>query len=588
MEIHGSEAEKKILADISADEPWALVEKFSEIVRPSATAEERKAIDYLLHRMDTLGIPYTLYEPELYVSLPISAQLDILTENGESIRCKTPSFSASGTIEGEVVYLPSRLAKQVNDFFNNPVAADGIDLTNKIVMTDGISLPKAAKELEDRGAAAQIYINPHPENMHELIITSIWGIPTLENIKNKPRTQVVNINRNTGDRIRRLIDKGTVRCRITTRLDEGWKKAAIPVAEIQGTEAPEKFILLHGHLDSWHYGVTDNATGNAGKLEIARVFQQHRDRLKRSLRVAWWSGHSHGRYAGSTWYADVKGLDLERNCIAQVNMDSPGVKWATRYDEMMWTAEVNDVCTTAISEASGITPNRLRPMRAGDYSFNNIGITSFYMLSSNIPEEVKKEKGFYAVGGSGGNSDAWHNEHDVLEFADPDTLVRDIKIYAATIWRILNATVYPFDFVRAVDESEPIVKSYQEAAAGRFDLQPVLDKLNDLRRELSEFNAVAEKVSDAGDVAKAQAVNEALLRLGRILIPVAYARRECFEHDPAVEVPPFPEIAPAAEFSKYPPDSDESKFLQNQLLRGGNKVLHRLESAREVIRPFIV
>jgi N-acetylated-alpha-linked acidic dipeptidase len=586
MEIHGSELEKKMLDNISAEEPWALVEKFSSIERPSATPKERKAIDYLLGRMDALGIPYTLYEPELYVSLPISAELEILTENGESIRCKTPSFSASGTIEGEVVYLPSSLAKQVNDFFNNPVEAAGIDLTNKIVMTDGISLPKASKELEDRGAAAQIYINPHPENMHELIITSIWGIPTLENIKDKPRTQVININRNTGDRIRHLLEKETVRCRITTRLDEGWKKAAIPVAEINGTETPEKFILLHGHLDSWHYGVTDNATGNAGKLEIARVFHQNRDRLKRSLRVAWWSGHSHGRYAGSTWYADFKGLDLEKNCIAQVNMDSPGVKWASRYDEMMWTAEVNDVCITAISETSGITPNRLRPMRAGDYSFNNIGITSFYMLSSNIPKDVKQEKGFYAVGGSGGNSDAWHNENDVLEFADPDTLVRDIKIYAATILRILNATVYPFDFARTIDESEAIVKSYQEAAEGRFDLQPVLDKLTTLRNELSEFNSVAEKTSDAGDARQAQAVNDALLRLGRILVSAGYAKKECFEHDPAVEVPPFPEIAPAAEFSKYPLDSDESKFLQNQLLRGRNKVLHRLECAREVVKPF--
>jgi len=513
--------------------------------------------------------------------------LEILTETGEIIRCKTPSFSASGAFEGEVVYLPSNLAKQVNDFFNNPVEAAGIDLTSKIVMTDGISLPKASKELEDRGAAAQIYINPHPENMHELIITSIWGTPTLENIKDKPRTQVVNINRNTGERIKRLLEKGTVRCRITTRLDEGWKKAAIPVAKIKGAETPEKFILLHGHLDSWHYGVTDNATGNAGKLEIARVFHQNRDRLKRSLRIAWWSGHSHGRYAGSTWYADFKGLDLEKNCIAQVNMDSPGVKWASQYDEMMWTAEVNDVCTTAIKDASGITPKRLRPMRAGDYSFNNIGITSFYMLSSNIPKEVKLEKGFHAVGGSGGNSDAWHNENDVLEFADPDTLVRDIKIYAATIWRILNANAYPFDFVRSIDESEAIVKSYQEAAAGRFDLQPVLDKLTELRNELSEFNSAVKKTSDAGDAHQAQAVNDTLLRLGRILITTGYAKKECFEHDPAVEVPPFAEVAPAVEFSKYQPESDESRFLQNQLLRGRNKVLHRLECAREVIRPFI-
>ena len=86
MEIHGSEAEKKLLDDINATEPWALVEAFSSVVRLSATPEERKAIDYLLSRMDALEIPYTLYEPELYVSLPVSAELEILTENGEKRR----------------------------------------------------------------------------------------------------------------------------------------------------------------------------------------------------------------------------------------------------------------------------------------------------------------------------------------------------------------------------------------------------------------------------------------------------------------------------------------------------------------------
>ena len=184
-------------------------------------------------------------------------------------------------------------------------------------------------------------------------------------------------------------------------------------------------------------------------------------------------------------------------------MDSPGVKWADKYDEMMWTAEVNDLCTAAITDASGIVPKRLRPMRAGDYSFNNIGITSFYMLSSNIPAEVKSEKGYYAVGGSGGNSAAWHNEADVLEYADPDILVRDIKIYAASILRTLNATVYPFDFVPAVDESIDIVKEYQDAAGDGFDLGPVLEELAALKEDVRRFNAAAEKVAETGDIKKA-------------------------------------------------------------------------------------
>jgi N-acetylated-alpha-linked acidic dipeptidase len=586
MKVTGSELEKTMLDEISAREPWKLVETFSKIVRLSGTADERRAVDYLMGRMEALGIPYSVYEPEIYVSLPVSAKLELPGE--EPVVCKTPSFSASGVLEAEVVYAPAAPAKRVDSFFDNPAAGSDVDVRGKIVMTDGISLPKAAKAFEDRGAVGQIYINPHKETTHELIITSIWGTPTLENIKDKPSTHVINVNTNTGNRVKELLKKGSVRVRIITELEEGWKQAIIPVAEIRGSEEPEKFILLHGHLDSWHYGVTDNATGNAGKLEIARVFNNHKAELKRSLRVAWWSGHSHGRYAGSTWYADFKGLDLEKNCIAQVNMDSPGVKWADRYDEMMWTAEVTDLCTSAITDASGTVPKRLRPMRAGDYSFNNIGITSFYMLSSNIPAEVKAEKGYYAVGGSGGNSAAWHNEEDVLEYADPDVLVRDIKVYAASILRVLNATVYPFDFVRAVDESIEIVKGYQDTAVGGgFDLSPVLDELSGLRQDLAGFNAAANGAAQTGDRNATRAFNETMLRLGRLLIATSYAKREVFEHDPATEVPAFPEIAPAVELAKYAAGSNEQKFLMNQLMRGRNKVMLRLVRAREVVAPFL-
>jgi len=34
--------------------------------------------------------------------------------------------------------------------------------------------------------------------------------------------------------------------------------------------------------------------------------------LRRSVKIAWWPGHSTGRYAGSTWFTDAFALDLDR------------------------------------------------------------------------------------------------------------------------------------------------------------------------------------------------------------------------------------------------------------------------------------
>lgn len=85
---------------------------------------------------------------------------------------------------------------------------------------------------------------------------------------------------------------------------------------------------MSSHYDSWDYGVTDNATGNAAVLELARVLSQKQ--LRRGVKIAWWPAHSNGRYAGSTWYCDEQFEDLDARCVALVNMDSPGCMGAQR------------------------------------------------------------------------------------------------------------------------------------------------------------------------------------------------------------------------------------------------------------------
>ena len=173
-------------------------------------------------------------------------------------------------------------------------------------------------------------------------------------------------------------------------------------------------------------------------LELARVFQQFRQELQRTVRIAWWSGHSHGRYAGSTWYADTYALDLAEQCVAQINCDSPGCRWATVFTDVMWTEEADPLARAVIRDVAGEEAVWARPLRAGDYSFSNLGISGAFMLSSTMPETLRREKGYYAVGGCGGNI-AWHTEDDTLEIAERENLRRDIQLYATAVWRLANA-----------------------------------------------------------------------------------------------------------------------------------------------------
>ena len=239
----------------------------------------------------------------------------------------------------------------------------------------------------------------------------------------------------------------------------------VPVATIRGTEEPDKFVLVHGHYDSWDVGVGDNATGDATMLELARVLWKHRGGLRRSVKLAWWPGHSTGRYAGSTWFTDAFALDLDRNCLAQINCDSPGCRWATSYHETRSFTECAGIAADAIRD---IVPDAViatrRPPQAGDYSFNNIGLPSFFMLSSTMPNALREEKNYYDVSGCGGNI-AWHTENDTLEIADRDILLTDMKIYLLSALRVANAEVLPFDWGATCDEFLQTIASLREGLA---------------------------------------------------------------------------------------------------------------------------
>ena len=68
----------------------------------------------------------------------------------------------------------------------------------------------------------------------------------------------------------------------------------------------------------------DNGSANATMLEAARLSPSAGQNGGAGLRVCFWSGHSHGRYSGSTWYADQNLDELDRRCVAHVNVDFDG------------------------------------------------------------------------------------------------------------------------------------------------------------------------------------------------------------------------------------------------------------------------
>src|SRR6187551_1060358 len=87
--------EQSILEQINLDTAWPVVEQFGEIVRLSGSPEERKAFNILIKHLESWGVPYTLHEPECFISWPMGATLRTLGADGKSYRAKTTSMSIS-------------------------------------------------------------------------------------------------------------------------------------------------------------------------------------------------------------------------------------------------------------------------------------------------------------------------------------------------------------------------------------------------------------------------------------------------------------------------------------------------------------
>ena len=563
--------DNEILNQVNVDVAWELVEEYSKFPRWKPE-DVNNSCKLITDKLEKFGIKHTVYEPSLYLSVPFTASVKL--NDGSVLHAKPPAYSTSceNGVTAELHYVPAHISRDIENLFDktqDKEASTPDKVKGKIIITEGFSFPGKIQDLEKAGAIGVIAINPGVD-IHWGICTSIWGIPEYDGLENKPNIPVVAVNLESGNKLIEL-SKNNEKATIITKLEEGWYTQKIPEVTIEGNSSTNDFILLHGHYDSWDVGVGDNATGDACMLEIARLLNENKSKLNRNIKIVWWPGHSTGRYAGSTWYADNFGINLSRNCIAQINCDSPGCRWADTFNHLSVMTEAEDYVHKVINEITGITPVCERPHRAGDYSFNNIGISSFFMLSSTMPEDLRKEKNYYAVGGCGGNI-AWHTENDIMEIADKNNLERDIKVYAGSVIELSNCKYLPFNWLASTKEFREVLNNYQNKSGKHFDLNPSIKALDNFESKLMKFY---ETISN--ESADPEKTNSIIKKLARILIPLNYARNPRFTHDPAVPIPQIPVLSLCEEFNEIP--ENEHGFVKNQLVRGQNRVIDALDQA---------
>ncbi len=557
------------------------LERFSHLFRDSGTEDEWEAARYIKGRMDEYGIDSEILDFESLISLPGPGELDLLNERGEVVErfhVRTRSFGAQtpdGGVRAELVYVPfERPEAGAMIFSHRAVEADysGLDVSQKIVLTmDGG--PDGIRRAEERGALGHIHIWPSDEPVvHEMIATSVWGTPTPESAKRIPGIPALGLNNADGEKLAAMCQSGPVCVRMVSNVDTRWRSVPLAVANVRpaSDNGNERFLLVGAHIDSWYEGITDNATGDAALIEMARVLNEQKDGLHYGVRFCWWPGHSTGRYSGSTWYVDTHFMDLRQNCLGYLNIDSPGVReteiWDCRYN----MGEIEHITGAVVRQLSGQDPNIRRPLKAGDQSFLGVGLPSlgaFRMLPVDHPDRK-------AVGGCGG-AYWWHSPEDTLDKADPEILADDVRIYVTIVARMCRPELHPYNFIPSAGDFLSQLASYQEASGEHLDL-------SDLLAAAERYRAAAERAARLAPV-DVDAHNATLLKVTRVINPALFTIDGPYEFDPALQLPVLPGLAPARELALLDPESDAYRFLRTSLVRQHNRIHDALAQAAELL-----
>ncbi|MCL4368207.1 MAG: M28 family peptidase [Actinobacteria bacterium] len=543
----------------------ANVQKHTETIfgweRHAGTPAERQAVAYIKEYLDQQGIDAKVEEFDSLISNTVRASVTILAGDRRAVQCITHPFSKSvpAGVTAEAIHPGDKI--------------DEVSVAGKIVIVDDTDAPRNANRLQDRGAAAMI-CHSRGRALQDYIISQVWGTPEPGTVKNLPGIPVVTLDGDAADHLEALMRDGPVQVTVRTELDTGIKPMHFPVADIKGTAGTDEFVLLAGHMDSWYFGAQDNAVGNASLMEVARVLSQHRELLKRNVRIAWWVGHSHGRFAASTWYCDNRWEDLTRNCVGYLNVDQPGFRDAD-FLKCFSTPDAARYISGMVKNLADQDVWPPRPPRAADQSFWGAGLPSFSYLprlhensGDEAPDELGARKPWYQ-----------HSPFDTLDKIDFNLLAEQTYYFANTMADLSTRSILPWDHADVADAFLKRLNELNIAGGTALDLAPCIEDAWRLKDAGSRVRAVGNVTPD-----QQQRLNRAIRRASQLLLPVFFTEEGRYHPAPAAQMPLLPGLRELPQLAKMSSHSEQHLFLRTKLMRERNRVTESLRWASEALR----
>lgn len=553
---------KAIRNEVSKENLMSVAEKIASYQRHSGTPEERQAFEYLEAELKKLEYDTRLLDCDAYISLPVDCRL---TVNLCDIPAQTHSMVPSGNVTGELIYV-----KDVEK-------CGHMSLKDKIVVTEGRAVFEPVKAAQDKNAIGIVFIQEAP--LRECIPSACWGSPTPNEWDLIPTIPVASVEDTYGAKLIEDLKKGQqLIANLVTVTDTSWRKIPLLIADLKCPINTTRFVELTGHLDAWYYGAVDNGSSNSLMLEVARIAKKHQSDLRRNFRIVYFSGHSHGRYAGSAWYADYFWEDLRENCVVHTNTDCAGCKGADELRYSIIMPETKGLIVDILKDQTGVDFEGMRCVRNGDQSFWNVGLSNAFASFSRQKKVVDSDGNISYGKGNASLGPFWHTPKDLFDCIDPDFLVRDCKIIGEYVMTFLMEDVLPLDYTASTADIIAQLKQWDTIAGEEYDLSKQIshaERLDDLCRRFYQAPVSAEER------------NEVYLKLARILVPLNFTKGDIYTQEVAADIDPMPSLSSIREMIDPATPYRQKMALKLKLKRATNFIDDYISRAEKLLYSYL-
>ncbi len=316
---------------------YTILESLTTEVGPrlAGSIKEQEAIDWAVAKFNALGFDKVYTEPvtvpkweriseEARVVAPFSQPL-LITALGKSASTPAGGVTAeimhfatfedlqaasTSDVEGRIVFISNRMERHRTGAGYGPaVQARG----------------RGASEAARKGAVA-IVIRSIGTDSHRLPHTG--GVNYEDGA---PRIAAAALSNPDADQLERILKRGapvSMHLNIQTK-DHGTVEMANVIGEITGREAPEEYIVLGSHLDSWDLGTgaVDDGAGVAITIAAADLIKRSLpNRPRRTIRVVLFAAEEIG-LVGARQYAEAHRNDVSSLIVGAESDFGAGPVW---------------------------------------------------------------------------------------------------------------------------------------------------------------------------------------------------------------------------------------------------------------------